>query len=191
MKELEALSDKHGVSYSALMQNAGEQLAEQIYSLPVDLSYGIVFFCGSGNNGGDGFVAARLLASGGYPVTVVLMCGEPATELSARAYVELSESSAEVLTLYDNNEKIFSKLSSASLIVDAVFGTGFHGELPPQGKTCFSFVARSAAKKLAVDVASGGDCTDGKISEGILKCDYTVTFAYEKIGMKMYPLCDY
>ncbi|MGN0690040.1 MAG: NAD(P)H-hydrate dehydratase [Oscillospiraceae bacterium] len=191
MKELEALSDKHGVSYSALMQNAGEQLAEQIYSLPVDLSYGIVFFCGSGNNGGDGFVAARLLASGGYPVTVVLMCGEPATELSARAYVELGESSAEVLTLYDNNEKIFSKLSSASLIVDAVFGTGFHGELPPQVKACFSFAARSAAKKLAVDVASGGDCTDGKVSEGILKCDYTVTFAYEKIGMRMYPLCDY
>ena len=49
MKELEALSDKHGVSYSMLMQNASEQLAEQIYSLPVDLSYGIVFFCGNGN----------------------------------------------------------------------------------------------------------------------------------------------
>ena len=191
MKELEALSDKNGVSYSQLMQNAGEKLAEFIYTLPINLSYGIVFFCGSGNNGGDGFVAAKLLASGGYPVTVVLMCGEPETELSTRAYFELSESGAEVLSLFDNNEKIFSKLSSSSLIVDAVFGTGFHGELPPQVKACFSFAARSTAKKLAVDVISGGNCKDGKISEGVLKCDYTVTFAYEKVGMRMKPLSDY
>ena len=191
MKELEALSDKNGVSYAELMQNAGEKLAEFIYSLPINHSYGIVFFCGNGNNGGDGFVAAKMLAMGGYPVTVVLMCGEPETELSMRAYLELGESDAEVLNLYDNNEKIFSKLSSSALIVDAVFGTGFHGELPPQVKACFSFAARSAAKKLAVDVVSGGNCTDGKVSEGTLKCDYTVTFAYEKVGMRMKPLSDY
>ncbi|MBQ5315525.1 MAG: NAD(P)H-hydrate epimerase, partial [Oscillospiraceae bacterium] len=191
MKELEALSDKNGVSYAELMQNAGEKLAEFIYSLPINHSYGIVFFCGNGNNGGDGFVAAKMLSMGGYPVTVVLMCGEPETELSMRAYLELGESGAEVLNLYDNNEKIFSKLSSSALIVDAVFGTGFHGELPPQVKACFSFAARSAAKKLAVDVVSGGNCTDGKVSEGALKCDYTVTFAYEKVGMRMKPLSDY
>ena len=191
MKELESLSDKNGVSYAELMQNAGEKLAEFIYSLPINHSYGIVFFCGNGNNGGDGFVAAKMLAMGGYPVTVVLMCGEPETELSMRAYLELGESDAEVLNLYDNNEKIFSKLSSSALIVDAVFGTGFHGELPPQVKACFSFAARSAAKKLAVDVVSGGNCIDGKISEGTLKCDYTVTFAYEKVGMRMKPLSDY
>ncbi len=191
MKEIEDYSDKHGVSYLTLMQNAGEQLASEIHTMPVDLSYGTVFFCGSGNNGGDGFVAARLLAQSDYPVTVVLMCGDPTTELATRMYSELEGSGAEVLNLYDNNDKIFSRLSSAALIVDAVFGTGFHGELPPQVKACFTFAARSTAKKLAVDVPSGGNCLSGSAADGTMKCDCTVTFANKKIGEELYPLCEY
>lgn len=191
MKVIENNSDKSGVSYEQLMKNAGSELAQFISSLNIDFSGGIVFFCGSGNNGGDGFVAAKYLSEIGQKITVVLMDGDPSTELSAKMYCELSESSSEVLFLNDNIDKIFSKISTATVIVDSVFGTGFHGEIPPQIKACFSYAQRSLAKKIAVDVPSGGNSTTGEIAEGTLSCDYTVTFANKKIGMEFYPLKKY
>ncbi len=191
MKIIEKNANDGGVSYKSLMQNAGAQLAQFITELPIDLSKGIIFFCGNGNNGGDGFVAAKMLSQAGFPVTVVLMCGDPATEISGEAFLDLSGENAEVLFLNDNIEKIFSEISSAALIVDAVFGTGFHGELPPQIKACFSYAARTTSKKLAVDVPSGGNCLTGGIAENTLKCDYTVTFGYKKLGQEFSPLKEY
>lgn len=191
MKQLEKASNDNGISYYQLMLNAGEKLAGFILSMPCDLSHGIVFFCGNGNNGGDGFIAAKLVSESGYPVTVVLMCGDPVTESATKAYFELSGTSVDVLNLYDNNDIIFSKLAAASLIVDSVFGTGYHGDLPPQVKACFSFATRSGAKKLAVDCPSGCDCLNGNVADGTMMCDYTVTFANRKIGMEFYPMKEY
>ncbi|MGN0674150.1 MAG: NAD(P)H-hydrate dehydratase [Oscillospiraceae bacterium] len=194
MKTIEENSDKNGVSYRALMENAGEALTMSIYKIgsETDISSGVVFICGSGNNGGDGFVSARLLAEGGVPVTVVLACGDPSTELAAVEYCELSGAgSIDVLNLNDNIEKAFSRFSEAAVIVDCVFGTGFHGFLPPQIKACFSYAERCSAIKIAADVPSGGDCLRGTVSEGTMKCSYTVTFGYKKVGMLMQPLEEY
>lgn len=194
MKTIEENSDKNGVSCRDLMKNAGGAITMLIYRISEDrdISSGVVFICGSGNNGGDGFVSAKEIAENGIPVTVVLACGDPSTELSAEAYCELSDvSGAEVLNLNDNIEKVFERFTSASVIVDAVFGTGFHGFLPPQIKACFSYAQRCDALIIAADVPSGGDCLSGKVSEGMLKCTYTVTFGYTKIGMLAKPLAAY
>lgn len=194
MKTIEENSDRNGVSFRDLMINAGGALTMLIYRISEDrdISSGVVFLCGSGNNGGDGFISAKEIAESGIPVTVVLACGDPATELSAQAYCELSDvSGAEVLNLNDNIDKIFERFKTASVIVDAVFGTGFHGFLPPQIKACFSYAQRCDAVIIAADVPSGGDCLNGKVSEGILKCAYTVTFGYTKIGMLANPLAEY
>ena len=194
MKTIEENSEKNGVSCRELMENAGGALTMLIYKIgqETDISSGVVFVCGSGNNGGDGFVAARLLAESGANVTVVLACGDPSTELAAMEYCELSGvHGVEVLNLNDNIDKVFSKFASAAVIVDCVFGTGFHGFLPPQTKACFSFAQRSPAIKIAADVPSGADCLKGTVEEGTLKCDYTVTFGYKKIGMLFEPLAEY
>ncbi|MBQ8903572.1 MAG: NAD(P)H-hydrate dehydratase [Oscillospiraceae bacterium] len=194
MKTIEENSEKNGVSCRELMENAGGALTMLIYKIgqETDISSGVVFVCGSGNNGGDGFVAARLLAESGSNVTVVLACGDPSTELAAMEYCELSGvHGVEVLNLNDNIDKVFSKFASAAVIVDCVFGTGFHGFLPPQIKACFSFAQRSPAIKIAADVPSGADCLKGTVEEGTLKCDYTVTFGYKKIGMLFEPLAEY
>lgn len=194
MKTIEENSEKNGVSCRDLMINAGGALTMLVYKISEDrdISSGVVFICGSGNNGGDGFVSARELAESGIPVTVVLACGDPSTELSVEAYCELSGvNGAEVLTLNDNIDKIFKKFQTASVIVDAVFGTGFHGFLPPQIKACFSYAQRCSAVLIAADVPSGGDCLNGKVSEGTLKCSYTVTFGFTKIGMLANPLAEY
>jgi len=194
MRTIEENSEKNGVSCRELMENAGGALTMLIYKIgqETDISSGIVFVCGSGNNGGDGFVSARLLAENGMNVTVVLACGDPSTELAALEYCELSGvHGVEVLNLNDNIDKVFSKFASAAVIVDCVFGTGFHGFLPPQIKACFSFAQRSPAIKIAADVPSGGDCLKGTVEEGTLKCNYTVTFGCKKIGMLSEPLAEY
>ncbi len=194
MKTIEENSEKNGVSCRSLMTNAGGALTMLIYKISEDrdISSGVVFICGSGNNGGDGFVSAKELAENGIPVTVVLACGDPATELSAQAYCELSDvKKADVLNLNDNIDKVFERFKTASVIVDAVFGTGFHGFLPPQIKACFSYAQRCEAVIVAADIPSGGDCLSGKVSEGTLKCSYTVTFGFTKIGMLADPLAEY
>lgn len=194
MRTIEENSEKNGVSCRDLMQNAGGALTMLVYRISEDrdISSGVVFICGSGNNGGDGFVSAKEIAESGIPVTVVLACGDPSTELSAEAYCELSDvNGADVLNLNDNIEKVFERFKTASVIVDAVFGTGFHGFLPPQIKACFSYAQRCDALIIAADVPSGGDCLNGTVSEGTLKCAYTVTLGYTKIGMLLPPLADY
>ncbi|MCH5193291.1 MAG: NAD(P)H-hydrate dehydratase [Oscillospiraceae bacterium] len=194
MKTIEANSEKNGVSCGQLMDRAGEAVTLLIYKISRerDLSSGVVFICGSGNNGGDGFVAARLLAESGIPITVVLACGDPSTELAGKAYCELGGMAGmEVLDLNDSTEKIYERLEKAAVIVDAVFGTGMHGFLPPQVKACFAHAEKCEAVKIAADVPSGGDCLRGTAAEGTLKCNYTVTFGYKKVGMLSEPLSGY
>lgn len=188
MKYIEAYSDSHGVSYEALMDNAGAAAAEQIFRLAMehDISDGVLVFCGKGNNGGDGFVIARCLADAGIKVSVILADGEPVTELAGKKYCALD--GCDVMSLTDNIDEAFRLFSSCAVIVDAVYGTGFHGELPPAIKACFSYAERCTAVKLAVDAPSGGNCLTGEASENTLKCDYTVTFGYKKIGMLSEPL---
>lgn len=193
MRTIEERSDRLGVSFRELMENAGGELAILIDKIVSEkkLSRSIVFLCGSGNNGGDGFVAAGTLAENGYHVTVVLTCGDPATELSAAEFCRLGEmEDVDVFSLGDDREAVIHRLSEASVIVDAVFGTGFHGVLPPEIKELFSYAMSCGGVKIAADVPSGGDCLRGTAAEGTLECSFTLTFGYKKTGMTMYPLAD-
>ena len=172
MRTIEANSEKNGLPCRELMEAAGDALAMQIcrIGLDISLSSGTVFICGSGNNGGDGFVAARLIAEIGFPVTIALVCGDPSTELAMTEYCELSGlKNVEVLSIEDNAEKLKVIMSEAAVIVDAVFGTGFNGYLPKQVK----------------------DCLNGTVAEGALKADITLAFGFKKIGMLIDPLLGY
>ncbi|MCM1022867.1 MAG: NAD(P)H-hydrate dehydratase [Prevotella sp.] len=194
MKTIEANSEKDGLSCRDLMERAGDAIAMQIcrIGLEISLSSGTVFICGNGNNAGDGFVAARLVAQIGFPVTIALVCGDPATELSMAEYCELSEfGNVEVLNVEDNIEKLKKLMSEAAVIVDAVYGTGFHGFLPKRVKECLAMAESSSAIKIAADVPSGGDCLNGTVAEGAIKADFTLALGFKKIGMLIQPLSDY
>ncbi|MBD5138326.1 MAG: NAD(P)H-hydrate dehydratase [Ruminococcus sp.] len=194
MKTIEANSEKDGLSCRELMERAGDAIAMQICSIGLELSLssGTVFICGSGNNAGDAFVAARLLAQIGFPVTIVLVCGDPSTEMAMAEYCELSEyGNVEVLNAEDNSKKLKKIMSEAAVIVDAVYGTGFHGFLPKKVKDCLAMAERSSAIKIAADMPSGGDSLNGTVAEGAIKADFTLAFGYKKIGMLIQPLSDY
>lgn len=82
-----------------------------------------------------------------------------------------------------------SAMLRAYVIVDGVFGTGFHGQLSTDAASVFAI--GSGAYRIAVDVPSGGNCTTGTISNGIFKADETVTFGFLKTGMTQFPLKKY
>ncbi|MBR4627162.1 MAG: NAD(P)H-hydrate dehydratase [Ruminococcus sp.] len=77
----------------------------------------------------------------------------------------------------------------AYVIVDGVFGTGFHGQLSNDAASVFAI--GSGAYRISVDVPSGGNCTAGTVSNGIFKADETVTFGFLKTGMTQFPLKKY
>ncbi len=192
MHFIESVSDKTALKYSQLMDNAASEVTQLIAMImnEVDVTDGIVILCGHGNNAADGFTIAKNLADYGVSITVVLADGDPDSILAINRYCEMgNEKNIEVLNLNDNIDRAFACFSSAAIIVDAVFGIGFRGNsLPPAVKACFSFVKRCSAIKIAVDVPSGGNCLNGEADESTLKCDYTVTFGFKKVGMLLEPL---
>lgn len=193
MKMLERESDRLGVSYEMLMENAGKKLAICIkdtvepWEKRIKEQKHIVFFCGNGNNAGDCFVAARHLKEMGRDSTIFLLCGEPKSELAKLNFQRLNG-----IRIIRNEEEMLSILDEQKrqlYTVDGVFGTGFHGELPENVKRIFGRAkCRGVTVDLAVDVPSGGNCDTGTVAEGTPEAAATITFGCVKSGMTQYPL---
>lgn len=181
MRNIEDNSEACGVSKRTLMINAGKKLAEIIDSHCND-DKKIVFLVGTGNNGGDCSVAAENLLDMGYKnISIVLVCGTPKTELAKEMYERVSGH----IDVSGN----YQCISEADIIVDGVFGTGFHGGLDK--KISDIFALNENAYRIAVDVPSGGNSHTGTVSDGTFRADETVTFGFMKTGMTQYPLKDF
>ncbi len=183
MKEAETASAQLGVSLWELMRNAGAGLMAEVgMALTVTGAKRISFLCGSGNNGGDGLVCAQLLSESKYAantaVTVYLL-DEPKTELAKKAL--------EMATAPEIRHGTDEELFMSEMIVDCVFGTGFHGTLSPELRSLFARVQSCGAMLIACDCPSGVNCLTGEVSEGTLSCDETVTFHARKVGMCLKP----
>ncbi|MCR5451909.1 MAG: NAD(P)H-hydrate dehydratase [Lachnospiraceae bacterium] len=163
-----------------LMERAALFTVDVIKSL-CDKNCCIAVLAGSGNNGGDGIAIARLLWEEGYQ-SAVYLCGDKAkmTKDCLRQY--------ETATIYkvpflDN----LSELSGFGLIVDAVTGVGFKGELRKEVAEITGFANTLNAKRIAVDMPTGVSSDDGSASCDSFNADVTVTFGFEKIGQHLYP----
>ena len=172
MAEAETLADKSGQSYFNLMQNAGTAAAEFIVKTVGVGGKRVVCLCGSGNNGGDGFIIADRLCREGAKVTVVLTHQKPSTLTAQKAFSLLGE---EISVTEDA-----SAIGEADIIVDAVFGTGLSRE--PDKKICdiFETVNNSGATVFSVDVPSGVEADTGRTFSSAVKADYTIAFSSYK-----------
>lgn len=189
MSEAEEISVKLGVSLWELMSHAGQRLAEIADEKAKRLgAKNILLLCGAGNNGGDGFVCADYLAKCGYTVTAALMCGEPKTELARMAYSLIN---TEKINITAAAEKLSS--INPDIIIDCIFGTGFHGEFRDNGHILKTLkaISETDAYIIACDMPSGVDALRGTAANGTLCCDMTVTFHAEKIGMAISPAKEY
>jgi len=171
-----------GVPGLLLMERAGQHVAKAALELYPGTGH-VAVVAGKGNNGGDGLVAARMLAVAGVPVRVVLtdargLAGDAATNLEAlRGYP------VEVLDL----EEVDRTLAGAGVVIDAVLGTGISGSPRGAAARAIEAVNRSKAPVVAVDVPSGLGADDGRAPGPCVEADITVTMGNLKPGLVLYP----
>lgn len=147
----------------------------------------VMIFCGSGNNGGDGFVVARLLANAGFQVTVVLVSGDPKTQDAGTNFQLLSDLPVSIITMDGMKEDALEQGDMPDVLVDAMFGTGFHGIMRGNALKAAEYIntchEKHGKKVFALDIPSGlgGDqLKKKKIPCEIIKADYTITFHARK-----------
>jgi hydroxyethylthiazole kinase-like uncharacterized protein yjeF len=177
MGQADRLAIAGGVPGIALMENAGRAVAEAVAERHPPGSVAVV--AGPGNNGGDGFVAARLLAERGYRVTVMLL-GDPArfkgdAALAAKQWtggVAAAEPTA---------------LAGAEVIIDALFGAGLDRPVEGVARALIEAMNAQAAPVVAVDLPSGINGTSGAVMGAAVKAAQTVTFFRKKPGHLLLP----
>ncbi len=162
IRQAENDANKKGLSFADMMENAGRGCAEYIIKNVPPCKTAVL--CGSGKNGGDGYVIARYLAKGGYCVTVHNL-GNGNDDLSAFMRAQLPD------TVTQDPADGFA---DAKLIIDAVFGIGFHGQLPENIKNTIDIANECEAVRIAVDIPSGL-CADYKDDDSYFHADETLT----------------
>lgn len=177
-----------GIPGVVLMENAGRSCAELIKEKLCDIVQPKVsIFCGTGNNGGDGFVIARHLLNIGCEVTVIV-CGNR-TKIRGDAKINLDVlermgRKIELLNPADKNvgEQVRTLARDADTIVDALFGTGLSGQLSPEYCRLIGAINTLSCPTLAVDIPSGLDCDTGEPLGAVVRATWTVTFVAVKQG---------
>lgn len=176
--------EQFGISTLVLMENAGRSVAEEAMK-SLRGRKPVAIFCGKGNNGGDGLVAARHLLARGIKPDVFLagnicdVCNE--AKINLDILIKLKQ---KIIEVNENNLSLVKKrISKYSLIVDALLGVGLKGEVKAIFRDLIGIINNSKAYILAVDVPSGLDATTGKVLGCCVKADKTVTFVAKKKGM--------
>ncbi len=180
MKEIERNSLHYSMSYERLMENAGSAAAAVIRrSCEVEGQY-ITIFCGRGNNGGDGFVCARRLNEAGANVAVVLVDGKPKTEQSKAMFALLEQMDIAVVEYGTDPQYLTERLSETDILIDAIYGTGFHGELDEQHRDICRLMNGVGARLFALDIPSGVNADNGIADPFAIQADTTIVFDSDK-----------
>jgi ADP-dependent NAD(P)H-hydrate dehydratase / NAD(P)H-hydrate epimerase len=203
-RELDRLSqEKYGIESYALMRRAGEAVADLLLRRwPNAVGGPVLVVAGKGNNGGDGFVAARKLMQAGVRVQSILLA--TAADLkgdAARAYRDYAAaggSVSEVTAEGEIGEAIAARKPIA--VVDAIFGIGLNAEVRGLARKAIETInrlsglggpggrgARIGVPVIAIDIASGVNADSGAVMGAAIAAALTVTFGYAKYGHVSYP----
>ena len=192
MKRVETYTTKFGLSSHRMMENAGAACARYIRSVVENGGFGknIVIVCGKGNNGGDGFVIARRLTENGAKVTIVMSGGYPSGPDAEFMYKMAQDISIPVVWFDADSNRVFSLIKSAAVIVDAIFGFSFYGNIDNTLVPLFEAINASSALKFSVDLPSGVYCDSGLTDENCIKADHTIAISALKPAHIVHPAAD-
>lgn len=167
-----------------LMENAGNAIVHEIVKrVAAKTTKRILIVCGKGNNGGDGFVAARFLLEKGMNVTVALI--ESETKLSGDAlknYQRLHDYKIAQLKIIRFEQLLKQRFITYDIIIDAMLGTSFRGELTTSYSKAVEWCNKQSSIKIAVDIPTGLNGETGEIGSNAFYADATVTMSNPKIG---------
>jgi hydroxyethylthiazole kinase-like uncharacterized protein yjeF len=167
-----------GTPVEALMDRAGRAVARAVIRLATG-RYGrrVVVVCGKGNNGGDGFVAARVLRREGLAVRCLFVGDRTGVRGAAAHHLGLLDRAGVRLEQFDRDA-----LAGADVIVDALFGTGFRGRAEGPAAAAIDAMNDASAPVVAVDIPSGVDGLTGAVAGPAVKASVTVAMAAMKVG---------
>jgi ADP-dependent NAD(P)H-hydrate dehydratase / NAD(P)H-hydrate epimerase len=175
-EEMRAAEEAYEGPTLELMERAGTATAEAVLARYPDFG-SVSVWCGTGSNGGDGFVVARKLREAGRDVEIVVV-GEEG---------KVGGAAAENLRRARAAEIPFVATAEGPVVVDALFGTGFRGKPRREAAAAIEEINALGAAVVAVDVPSGVDASTGEIGGPAVRADLTVTFHGQKVGLAIAP----
>ena len=177
-----------GVPGVVLMENAGRSCAELMIDKLKDVAEPkVCIFCGTGNNGGDGYVIARHLINRGIQVVVVVCGDRNKIKGDAKTNLDVLGQMGESIELLNPSDPdiaghVEHLSTGADIIIDSLFGTGLRGQLSDQYRRLIESMNACNNPVLAVDIPSGLDCDTGQPLGAAIRADWTVTFVAVKKG---------
>jgi NAD(P)H-hydrate epimerase len=182
IRDLEQAAFARGVTAAELMQRAGQSAAEHIIQgYPLVTQPKVCVLCGKGNNAGDGFVVAHCLTEVGYDVSLVLV--EIAAYAEPAHTYWLKVSMLPCVLLSQQARQARELIMAADLVIDAMLGIGFNGELHPTYRDAVCALNLSGKKIIALDVPTGVHGDKGVSSPFYVRPTETLTFIAPKLAM--------
>lgn len=182
--------DTLGIPGIVLMENAGRACARVLEERFSRCFPGpVMVVAGKGNNGGDGYVVARILADHGWQVSTLVLAEPQRISGDAATMLEILRNCAGQILFVDDADKLrqcFAELQP-QLIVDALFGTGLESDVRGLPAAAIALMNAAAVPLVAVDLPSGVDASTGRICGCAVRADLTVSFDHPKVGHASTP----
>jgi NAD(P)H-hydrate epimerase len=182
----------YGIPGLLLMENAGRSCVEEIVA-EFGPSGRCVVMAGKGNNGGDGYVIARLLGAKGWSVKVIILADRE--QISGDAATNLEMLPGSVINYCTGEGRLSARhredLLQADVIVDALLGTGLQSSISGIYREAIELINTSGRPTVSVDIPSGIHGTSGLVLGSAVRAHSTVTFAFAKLGHILYPGVEY
>lgn len=182
-------TEKYHVPSIVLMERAAVAFVEALREQSVNLS-DVLIVCGNGNNGGDGYAVARLLQLAGSRVTVVAADAKHLQNASKATEANLLQK--KIWQAYGND--ILTEIPTGkeyTAVIDAVFGVGLSRNIEGAYESLIAQMNDIKGVKIALDIASGISADNGSVLGIAFRADITITFAFEKLGMILWPGNEY
>ena len=191
MRSMDRFAIEHlGIPEDVLMENAGRAAVSVLLSRTGIRGKKFAIFCGSGNNGGDGLVVARLLHSRGGLVRVFLLSDSEKFRGAAATNFEIVKRLPLETAQLTNARPAGRHVAHCDVVIDAILGTGLDRPVSGLVADTISLINKGGKKVLSLDIPSGVNGNTGEIMGSAVTADYTVTFGLPKIGNLLYPGCD-
>ncbi|SNX54512.1 NAD(P)H-hydrate dehydratase [Thermoanaerobacterium sp. RBIITD] len=196
MKDLESTAiNTIGIPSICLMENAGRIVAEYTKEyLLMNNKVNALVICGKGNNGGDGYVAARYLYNSGFDVKVFITTSSAAITGDAKKNLDIIMNMGIFVAEIIQKEQIKlleKNIMDCDIIIDAIYGTGLSGEICGTTKEIIDIINKSGKYIISADIPSGINGDTGHIEGCAVKANKTITMGFIKKGLTIYPGVEY
>lgn len=180
--------EEHKIPGENLMENAGTKVARVAEKIidRYNLKEKALLFAGKGNNGGDAFVAARILIEDEIQATTILLCNEDEVKGDAKLNLDrLLAVNGHVIRVTNEEELDFIRgdIYGTDLIIDGIFGIGIHGAVQGYLAKVIDLINESEKKVISIDIPSGLNGDTGFPEGACIKADETVTMGLPKMGL--------